>query len=152
MVQVPASAPVGQQADRIVIEKAAGRMTLLRDGQPLCRYRVATGSGGPGPKRREGDRLTPEGTYHIAGRNPRSAYHLSLRISYPAPADRAAAEARGENPGCDIMIHGLPNGRGWIGPLHRLRNWTAGCVAVTDAEIREIWALVPDGTPVEILP
>jgi murein L,D-transpeptidase YafK len=48
------------------------------------------------------------------------------------------------------MIHGLPNGLGWIGNAHRQRNWTDGCIAVTDKEIDEIWQLVPDGTMVEI--
>ena len=48
------------------------------------------------------------------------------------------------------MIHGLRNGLGWFGRLHRLVDWTAGCIAVTDPEIEEIWRVVPDGTPVEI--
>lgn len=76
--------------------------------------------------------------------------HLSLHISYPNKADRAAAEAAGENPGGNIMIHGLPNGWGFLGPLHRVWDWTNGCIAVTDAEMREIWALVPNGTPILI--
>jgi murein L,D-transpeptidase YafK len=64
----------------------------------------------------------------------------------------ARAEALGVSPGGDVMIHGLPNGQGWIGASHRARDWTFGCVAVTDAEIDELWSAVPVGTPVRILP
>jgi len=152
--QAAQAAPLssGAQADRILVRKAQREMTLFRDGQPLKTYAVALGPGEPGAKRREGDNRTPEGLYRISGRNPKSAYHLSLRISYPEPHDVAAAQARGESPGGDIMIHGIRNGLGWIGPLHRQMDWTAGCVAVTDAEIKEIWRAVPDGTSIEILP
>jgi murein L,D-transpeptidase YafK len=92
----------------------------------------------------------PEGDYRITGRNPRSAFHLSLRIGYPTPPQAQAARSRGVAPGGDIMIHGLGNGFGWIGGANRRLDWTRGCVAVTNAEIEEIWRLVPDGTLVEI--
>lgn len=144
--------PPGVQADRILVRKAQREMTLFRDGRPLKTYEVALGRGKPGAKRREGDNRTPEGLYRIDGRNPRSAYHLALHVSYPEPADIAAANARGEPPGGDIMIHGIRNGLGWLGTLHRRVDWTAGCVAVTDAEIEEIWRAVPDGAPIEIRP
>jgi murein L,D-transpeptidase YafK len=120
-------------------------MTLFREGQPIKTYEVALGRE-PGPKRREGDNKTPEGLYRISGRNPQSAYHLSLRISYPVPHEVAAAKARGEPPGGDIMIHSIRNGLGWLGSLHRQQNWTAGCIAVTNGEIEEIWRAVPDGS------
>lgn len=142
----------GAVADRIVVRKADRQMTLFRDGRPLKTYAIALGFGEPGPKSREGDGRTPEGLYRISGRNPQSAFHLSLRISYPDADDIAAAEAAGVAPGGDIMIHGLPNGLGWLGSLARARDWTAGCIAVTNAEIEEIWRAVPDGTPIEILP
>jgi murein L,D-transpeptidase YafK len=152
----PTATPValtpGIEVDRIVVRKSRRELTLFRDGIPLKTYRIALGFGEPGAKRREGDGRTPEGRYRISGRNPDSAYHLSLRISFPAPRDVAAARARGEEPGSDIMIHGLPNGFGWIGVRHRIRDWTAGCIAVTNAEIEEIWQAVPDGTPIEIAP
>lgn len=144
--------PPGVQADRILVRKALREMVLFRGGQPLKTYEIALGRGEPGPKRREGDNRTPEGTYRIDGRNPRSAYHLALHVSYPAPADVVAAKSRGEPPGGDIMVHGIRNGLGWLGTLHRRVDWTAGCVAVTDAEIEEIWRAVPDGTPIEIRP
>jgi murein L,D-transpeptidase YafK len=95
---------------------------------------------------------TPEGLYSIDYRNPHSDYHLALHISYPAPDDVKRAAARGVSAGGDIMIHGLPNGRGWIGKLHRQKDWTAGCIALTDKEIEELWRITPDGTPVEIRP
>ncbi|TDR88220.1 L,D-transpeptidase family protein [Enterovirga rhinocerotis] len=144
----PLSAAV--RADAILIEKAAHRMALLKGGQTIAVYRVSLGRGGSAPKRREGDHLVPEGAYRIETRNPRSAYHLSLKISYPSAEDGAAAAARGEPPGSNIMIHGIRNGFGWLGRLHRLVDWTAGCIAVTDAEMESIWRAVPDGTPVEI--
>ena len=113
-------------------------------------YRVSLGRNPLGPKQQEGDKRTPEGLYRIDKRNEKSGFHRALHVSYPESRDFAAAAARGVSPGGDIMIHGLHNGLGWMGKLHRLVDWTAGCIAVTDPEIEEIWAAVPDGTPVEI--
>jgi murein L,D-transpeptidase YafK len=141
-----------ERPDRILIEKAERRLTLLRGDRALKVYRVALGGSPAGDKQCQGDNRTPEGVYRISGRNPHSAYHRSLRISYPDAKDRAEAKRRGCSPGGDIYIHGLPNGRGAIGGAHRLRDWTLGCIAVTDPEIEEIWRLVPDGTAVEIRP
>jgi murein L,D-transpeptidase YafK len=90
--------------------------------------------------------------YTIDFHKPDSAFHRALHISYPSAEDNARAAEAGVSAGGDIMIHGLPNGLGALGPAHRLRDWTAGCIAVTDAEIEEIWNLVNDGTPIEILP
>ena len=140
------------KADRILVEKSRHRLTLFSGGRVLRRYRVALGVGGLRPKRRQGDARVPEGHYVIDWRNPSSAYHLALHISYPDAADAAAAAARDDNPGGDIMIHGLPNGFGAVGALHRRLDWTAGCIAVTDREIEEIWQAVADGTPIEIRP
>jgi murein L,D-transpeptidase YafK len=137
-------------ADRIVIEKAAHRMSLFAGERKLATYRISLGRGGLAPKVREGDRRTPEGDYRITGRNARSAYHLSLRIGYPKPVQVAQARAAGVDPGGDIMIHGLPNGRGSIGSRHTLVDWTEGCVAVTNAEIEWLYKAVRDGTPVQI--
>lgn len=142
--------PAQAKADAVLVEKSARRMTLLRDGRALATYRVSLGSGGLAPKRREGDRLVPEGRYRIEWRNPKSAYHVSLKISYPSTEDTKTAAARGEAADSNIMIHGVPNGLSWIGGLHRLVDWTAGCIAVTNAEMDSIWRAVPDGTPVEI--
>ncbi|MCW5746810.1 MAG: L,D-transpeptidase family protein [Alphaproteobacteria bacterium] len=152
MPALPAALPDGRQADLVVIHKSVRRMVLSRDGRVLATYRVALGFDPIGHKRREGDGRTPEGRYIIDGRNPRSRFHLSLHVSYPAPPDVAAARTAGVDPGGDIMIHGQPNGRGWLAFWRQRRDWTAGCVAVTDKEIREIWSLVPDGTTVVIHP
>lgn len=142
----------GVKADRILLEKDARRLTLLRHNHVLKTYRVALGVSPVGQKEREGDGRTPEGIYQIDFRKPDSAFHRALHISYPDAQASTRAAAGGFSPGSDIMIHGLPNGLGAIGALHRLRDWTAGCIAVTDHEIDEIWDAVDDGTPVEIRP
>lgn len=146
----PAMAAPAHQADLIEVSKPDRQLRLMRDGQVMRSYRISLGADAQGHKRREGDERTPEGAYVIDWRNPRSVAHLSLHISYPNAADRAAAQTRNQDPGGAIMIHGLPNGWGWLGPLHHLRDWTNGCIAVTNDEIREIWSLVPDGTPIHI--
>ena len=150
--KAPDPAPAAERANLIVVEKSARRLTLLRDGQVLKAYEVALGGAPRGHKQQEGDGRTPEGAYAIDFKNARSRFHLALRISYPSAADRASAQRRGVAPGGDIMIHGLPNGLGWVARLHLWRDWTDGCVAVTDAQIDEIWPLVDVGTAVEIRP
>lgn len=148
----PASLPGGTVVDRVVVEKFARQLSVFRNGQRLKTYRVALGANPVGPKQQEGDMKTPEGLYTIDYRNPKSDFHLALHVSYPSPEDVTRATARGVSAGCDIMIHGLPNGQGWIGDLHRQKDWTAGCIALTDSEIEELWRIVPDGTPIEIRP
>lgn len=149
-----AATPAGPDAsvDRIVVEKAARRMTLYAGERAVRAYKVSLGRGGLAPKTRSGDRRTPEGDYRITGRNRQSAYHLSLRIGYPTPAQVQAARAKGIDPGGDIMIHGLPNGRGHLAALFKGQDWTDGCIAVTDPEIEEIWRLTRDGAMVRITP
>ena len=144
--------PSNTTADRVLVEKAARRLTLLRNGTPLKVYRVALGHASLGPKEREGDQRTPEGLYSIDFHKEDSDFHRALHVSYPEQRDIDRAAASGVSPGCDIMIHGIRNGLGWIGAFHRRTDWTAGCIAVTDFEIEEIWRAVPDGTPIEIQP
>jgi murein L,D-transpeptidase YafK len=148
--QPPALAPVPAVADRILVEKAARRMTLFSAGRPVRTYRVALGQGGLGAKQRQGDNKVPEGRYYITGRNPESDYHLSLRIGYPTLPQAEEAERQGIDPGGDIMIHGLPNGFGPLEARQLKGDWTRGCIAVTNAEIEEIWQLVPDWAIIEI--
>jgi murein L,D-transpeptidase YafK len=138
------------KADSIVVEKSSHRMSLLKDGRVLRTYRVALGRGGPERKSRRGDARTPEGSYVIDRHNPKSCCHLALHISYPNAGDLAAARARGVKPGSDIEIHGLSKGASWLGDWHRTRDWTHGCIAVTNSEMDEIWRVVPDGTPIVI--
>ena len=143
---------VNAKAERILVEKGARRLTLFCAGRKLKEYRVALGFSPVGPKQREGDGRTPEGKYTIDFHKSDSAFHRALHISYPDAADSARAAEAGVAPGGDIMIHGLPNGFSALGPAHHLRDWTAGCIAVTDSEIDEIWGSVADGTPIEIRP
>jgi murein L,D-transpeptidase YafK len=148
----PAMAPEAAQADLVEIFKGERRMELKRAGRVLRRYRVALGFTPVEHKECEGDGRTPEGAYTIDARNPRSSFHLSLRVSYPDDRDKARAAALGMSPGGDIYIHGLPNGWRKLMTPHPRKDWTTGCVAVTDAEIREIWSLVPTGARVVIHP
>jgi murein L,D-transpeptidase YafK len=141
----PALAPKTEQADAIHVVKAARRMELLRDGKVLRSYRVALGGAPVGHKRQQGDNRTPEGDYRITYRNAQSRFHLSLRVSYPNQADLAQAAKRGVDAGGDIMIHGST-------PPGSTVDWTEGCIAVTDAQIEEVWRLVPVGTPIRIDP
>jgi murein L,D-transpeptidase YafK len=149
---VPQIAPANARANAVIVEKKARRLTLLRDEKVLAVYETSLGSDPVGHKQREGDGRTPEGSYAIDFKHPRSRFHLALRISYPSAADRDSAQRRGVPPGSDIMIHGLPNGLGWLGRFHLARDWTDGCIAVTNAQIEEIWTLVDIGTKVEIKP
>ncbi|MBN1547739.1 MAG: L,D-transpeptidase family protein [Syntrophaceae bacterium] len=139
-------------ADQIVVEKKERRLTLISKGQILKQYKIALGGEPNGPKEKLGDNKTPEGTYVIDSRNKDSRYHLSLHISYPNNEDRKRAKELGVSPGGDIMIHGIKNGFSWVGDFHTVRDWTEGCIAVTDEEIEEIDKLVPNGTVVEIRP
>jgi murein L,D-transpeptidase YafK len=147
-----AAPPVQGSADRILIEKSAHRMTLFSGERRLATYRVSLGGGGLAAKTHEGDRRTPEGRYRITGRNARSAYHRSLRIGYPRPDQASAARKAGVDPGGDIMIHGLPNGRGHLARLYKGRDWTDGCIAVTNDEMNDVWRWVRDGASVSITP
>ena len=139
-----------QKIDRILVVKSEHRLQLLNGGTVVRTYTVAIGRGGLAPKQQQGDHKTPEGIYRIDRRKANSRFHRALHISYPNDADRERARQLGVDPGGDIMIHGIMNGFGWVGSMHRMFDWTDGCMAVTDEEIDEIWALVPDGTAVEI--
>jgi murein L,D-transpeptidase YafK len=135
------------RADQIIVNKSKREMLLLSRDSILRRYRIALGRDPVGHKNREGDGRTPEGSYRIDRRNPKSAYHLSLHVSYPSSADSDRARELGLDPGGDIMIHGLR-----LGVEHPERDWTQGCIAVTNEEMEEIWSLVADGTPIQINP
>ncbi|CAA9499102.1 MAG: ErfK/YbiS/YcfS/YnhG family protein [uncultured Sphingomonas sp.] len=138
------------QVDALYVDKSERRLSAYRRGELVRTFRVALGRGGLLPKERQGDGRVPEGRYLITTRNPNSAYHLSLRIGYPTPDQAATAARLGIAPGGEIMIHGLPNGRGTIGSRHSLADWTEGCIALTNPEIEWLYRAVPDGTPIEI--
>ena len=140
------------KADRILVVKSERKLTLLRDGRPLKTYLVALGGEPLGDKHCQGDNRTPEGIYRIDFKKHNSQFHRALHVSYPDAGDVAEAKRRGCQPGGDIMIHGLAPSFAKIGALHRLSDWTLGCIAVTNEEIEEIWAAVDVGTLVEIRP
>jgi murein L,D-transpeptidase YafK len=142
----------GTRADRIVVLKSKRQLELYANGKLLKSYVVSLGRHPEGLKQQEGDKRTPEGLYAVELHKPLSSFHRAIKVSYPSPADRIAAAKRGVSPGGDIMIHGMRNGLGLLGRLHRRLDWTAGCVAVTNPEIDEIYRVVPDGTPIEIRP
>ncbi len=143
---IPALVP--QVADYLLVDKSDRMLVAYSSGQPIrVYYGLQFGDAPMGHKRFEGDERTPEGIYTIDTRNPRSSYHLSLRISYPNRQDRAFAAQYGRSPGGDIFIHGQPTG--YRGPTLG-GDWTDGCIALTNAEIEELWSIVPDGTPIEI--
>lgn len=139
-------------ADKILIEKKERRLTLLANDRMIKTYKIALGGNPDGPKERQGDKKTPEGTYFIDSRNKNSRFHVSLHISYPNEQDKKRARQLGVSPGGDIMIHGIKNGFSWMGDAHADSDWTEGCIAVTNEEIEEIEKLVPNGTIVEIRP
>jgi len=139
-------------ADRVVVLKKERTLQLLSHGKVIKSYKVALGGDPLGPKTRQGDHKTPEGVYRVDSRNGHSQFYKSIHISYPSARDRAAARAQGVSPGGDVFVHGLPNGYRWVGSSHRMKDWTDGCIAVTNQEIDEIWTAVTDGTPIEIRP
>lgn len=150
-VMMGRTSPRGQKPDRIVILKSAHTMTLMSGDRVIKTYKVALGDP-QGPKMQQGDKKTPEGVYFVDGKNAHSLFHRALHLSYPNAADRERARGLGVNPGGDIEIHGLPKQYAWMGASHRSVDWTTGCIAVTNAEIDEIWGEVKVGTAVEIRP
>ena len=145
-------APAVLRADRVVVLKRERTLQLLNHGKIIKSYRVALGGDPVGPKKQQGDHKTPEGVYILDSHNPHSSYYKSIHVSYPSARDRASAQQNQVSAGGDVFIHGLPNGYKWVGKEHRLKDWTDGCVAVTDEEMDEIWRAVPDGTLIEIRP
>ena len=137
----------GPEVTRVLVDKSTRQMHLMHNEQALKSYSVGLGFAPSGHKAYEGDGRTPEGEYLIDRRNPNSEFHLSIGISYPNDQDREHARVAGKSPGGDIFIHGRPwkNRKGG-------RDWTAGCIAVTNREIEEIYAMVRDGTPITISP
>ncbi|MBN9286836.1 MAG: L,D-transpeptidase family protein [Gammaproteobacteria bacterium] len=140
------------QVDTILVEKQKHKMTLYHNNRPIKTYNIALGFNPEGHKEQEGDGKTPEGVYYITGKNPQSRFHLSLKLSYPSINDQNKAQRKGINPGSNIMIHGLGPRFHSKGKWHALKDWTLGCIAVTNDEIEEIFHYADVGTKVEILP
>ena len=137
----------GPEVTSVQVHKAERRMYLLHGNKVLKQYPIGLGFAPQGDKFFEGDGRTPEGLYFINRRNPNSKYHLSLGVSYPDASDMQMAFLAGKPPGGDIFIHGEGSSRG-----PKPRDWTAGCIAVTDEQIEEIYSMVRVGTPINIRP
>ncbi len=136
--------------DRILVEKNKRVMSVFYKGKFLKSYKIALGGNPVGHKVQEGDQKTPEGTYHISAKYPKSQFYLALQISYPNTRDSENARKKGVSPGGQIMIHGLGKTFGWLGKLHVKSDWTLGCVAVTNEQIKEIYDACPVGTKVDV--
>jgi len=139
-------------ADRIVVHKGERRLDLMRAYSVLRSYKVALGLNPVGQKERSGDFRTPEGTYYLSRRNARSDFFLSVQVSYPNDADLARARRNHWQSGGSIMIHGLPNSLKHPPEYYERHDWTDGCIAVSNADMVEIWLLTPDNIPIDIRP
>ena len=149
----------GPSVTLIEVHKSERKMYMLHDDKVVKTYDINLGGNPIGHKQFEGDMKTPEGVYYISTKNPKSSFHLSLQISYPNAADRAFAAAQGKQPGGDIFIHGgprkkapEPKRRFWQSIKEKPVDWTAGCIAVSDREIEDIYAMITTRTPIRILP
>jgi murein L,D-transpeptidase YafK len=138
--------------DKVVVHKAERKLELVQHGTVVRTYKVALGLNPVGTKERSGDFRTPEGSYRLNRRNPRSDFFLSMQVSYPNQADLKHAKRNHWDTGGSIMIHGLPNQLKHDPSYYESRDWTDGCIAVSNSDMLEIWLLVPDNAPIEILP
>ena len=136
----------------IEVEKQKRQMSVYSDGKRLKTYSISLGGSPIGHKTQEGDSKTPEGEYFIDWVHPNSSYYKAMRISYPNANDKAQASGRGVSPGSDIMIHGMPNGFGWMYPWLSKIDWTAGCIAVSNTAIQEIALAITVGAKITIRP
>jgi murein L,D-transpeptidase YafK len=147
-----AELPADKDIDKIVVLKSERIMNVYSGDEILKSYKISLGTNPLGDKKTQGDRRTPEGEYFVNDRNPNSAFHKNLGVSYPNRLDIEEAKRNGVDPGGEIKIHGIRNGFGFIGRFHTLFNWTAGCIAVTDSQIDELFEKVKIGTPIIIEP
>ncbi len=154
-VYAPPTRKANNGAERVVVDKSERKLYLLRGGTAYREYAVSLGGVPKGPKQRVGDLKTPEGSYTLDWRNPRSRFYKSIHISYPSTEDRMRAERRGVDPGGNIMLHGEHYNPAMKRTLRRARerrDWTEGCIALHNEHIDEIWREVADGTPIDIRP
>ncbi|MGI9238202.1 MAG: L,D-transpeptidase family protein [Woeseiaceae bacterium] len=151
---LPAAIEAGEFpiADKVLIEKAARKLHLLADGKVFRTFKIALGIRPVGDKKKEGDFKTPEGEYLLDSRNQNSDFFLSIHVSYPSQSDRSEAQQRGVDPGGAIMIHGQPNEPTRSETYYRTRDWTNGCIAVSNSDMIDIWLMTGENTPIEIRP
>lgn len=141
-----------EHADHVVVRKAERKLFLMKGHKILRTFKIALGLSPQGPKLEEGDFRTPEGRYSLVDRNADSDFFLSIRISYPSPADSSRARSKGRAPGGAIMIHGLPNHPTRSPEYYRLTDWTNGCIAVSNSDMVDIWLMTTRNTPIDIFP
>ena len=141
-----------QKIEKILVLKSARKLQLISDGKPIKSYRISLGKQPKGPKLQEGDKRTPEGLYWVDWRKKSDKFNLAMHINYPNVSDAAKARREGLNPGSMIMIHGTPDSEDNPEELFHTLDWTDGCIAMKNYEIREDWNLLKDDTLVEIRP
>jgi len=138
--------------DHLVVRKEERRLFLMHGSTVVRSYKVALGLNPIGQKERAGDYRTPEGRYFLVRRNPRSDYFLSIQVSYPNESDMKRAHRNHWDAGGSIMIHGLPNQLKHEPKYYEISDWTDGCIALSNADMVEVWLLTPDNAPIDILP
>jgi len=138
--------------DHLVVHKTERRLLLLHGDTVVRSYKIALGLNPIGTKEHAGDFRTPEGHYYLSRRNPRSDYFLSIQVSYPNETDMKRAHKNHWDAGGSIMIHGLPNQLKHEPKYYEISDWTDGCIALSNADMVEVWLLTPDNAPIDILP
>lgn len=144
--------PAGISIDKIIVYKSKHTLEAYSNNQLIVTYKIAIAKNPVGAKEYQGDLKTPEGAYTINDKNPNSGYHKNLGISYPNAQDIARAKQLGKPTGGDIKIHGLKNGQGYIGKFLRWKDWSNGCIALTDEEVDELYDHTLIGAIIEIKP
>ena len=139
-------------ADKVIVEKEKRKLHLLWNDTIFQTFDIALGSAPVGDKEKEGDFKTPEGHYVLDTRNPNSNYFMAIHVSYPNAKDLQEARQKGVSPGGQIMIHGQPNRPIYSAAYYKTKDWTNGCIAVSNSDIIDIWLMTPNNTPIEILP
>jgi hypothetical protein len=141
-----------EMADAVLVDKGDRRLYLLKQGRVIAEYPIKLGLNPYGHKQREGDFRTPEGKYRLDWRNPNSEFYLSIKVSYPNREDAAVAHERGHRPGGLIMLHGQPNVPKKSPEHYATRDWTDGCIALSNADMTDVWLRTTVGLPIEIRP
>ena len=143
--------PSDANVDKVYVDKSERVLKLLSGDRVIKTYHIALGDSPAGHKRQQGYERTPTGTYKLDYKNEKSSYYRSIHVSYPNASDKVQARKRGVSPGGDIMIHGQKNGFGHLAAVTQKRDWTDGCIAVTNDEMDEIMSVYQAGMPIEIV-
>jgi murein L,D-transpeptidase YafK len=142
----------GKTIDKVLVVKSERQLHLISHGDTLKSYRISLGKQPKGAKEREGDKRTPEGFYWLDWRKNSDKFNLAMHVSYPNARDQARARDKGVSAGSMIMIHGTPLDDEYPEWYFHTLDWTEGCIAMKNTDMREVWSLVKDGTLIEIRP